>query len=168
MRHRPFRLGGCVGCPLTMTVRNVVSGTRIGRVRDDFQPWFAKCVECCCMGKCSHSVDVASAGSPDGYERKYTIRASMCCCGRVNNCGAAWCCRPDPAVYDILDTDGNIVANIQKVYAPGPAACCRVVCKFDNYVMSFPPHSTPDERSLLLAALFQVDYQLFERNTSTK
>jgi hypothetical protein len=57
-----------------------------------------------------------AVGGGDSFEKRYKVRASLCCCGRVSNCCAPSCCKPD-AVHDILDTHGNVVAHIQMTYA---------------------------------------------------
>ena len=80
---------------------------------------------------------LANMGGPQLTPR-YRLRVNICCCGRVNNCCGATCCKDD-AVYDILDMDGNLVATIQKTYgrsAPGAGccgadACCRSANDFE-------------------------------------
>jgi hypothetical protein len=90
----------------------------IGRVRENFSPFFSKCCAARCLGTVYHDVDTVSPSG--GFETKYTLRANLACCGRVNNA-----CRKDNVVFDILDTSGNVVAHLQKAYARGDGAYCR-------------------------------------------
>jgi hypothetical protein len=135
----------------------------VGRVRDDFASYCTRCFDCCCLCTSYADVEVASHAAAGGFEKRFRLRVNPCCCGRVNNCCGATCFRHD-AVFDILDAkSGEVVAHLQKTYAPGPGACCRVAFKFDNYVLEFPPSSTPEERALLLTAVFHTDYLHFEQ-----
>lgn len=162
---RPFLLGGCCCCPLEMTLNAVGEGqpVRIGRVREDFSPYFSKCLSACCLATTYTDIERAL---PDGtFEKKYSLRTNVSCCGRVNNCCGATCFKND-AVYDILDAKGNVAAHLQMTYAKskGLGACCRMGLAFNNYILEFPRDSTAEDRMLLLTALFQVEYQLFERS----
>lgn len=162
--NREFLLGGCCCCPLEMTLDAVAEGKaqRIGRVREDFSPYFSKCAAACCLGTTYTDIERAM---PDGtFEKRFSLRTNVCCCGRVNNCCGATCFKND-AVYDILDTKGQIAAHLQMTYAKGSGlgACCRAGAGFNNYILEFPRESTAEDRMLLLTALFQVEYQLFER-----
>ncbi len=94
----------------------------IGRVRENFSPCLSKCCAVLCACTVYHNVDTVS--SSGGFETKFTLRANYACCGRVNNCCGGSCCK-DNAVFDILDTSGNVVAHLQKPYARGSGACCR-------------------------------------------
>uniref|UniRef100_K3WVW8 Phospholipid scramblase n=1 Tax=Globisporangium ultimum (strain ATCC 200006 / CBS 805.95 / DAOM BR144) TaxID=431595 RepID=K3WVW8_GLOUD len=166
--QRPFLLGGCCCCPLEMNLDMVAEGQaqRMGRVREDFSPYFSKCLAGCCLATTYTDIERAM---PDGtYEKKYSLRSNLSCCGRVNNCCGATCFKND-AVYDILDTKGEIVAHLQRTYAKGSScmgACCRMGFDFSNYILEFPRDSTPEDRMLLLTAVFQVEYQIFERSGS--
>lgn len=134
----------------------------IGRVRDDFTSYFKKCFMCCF--RCTLLYDVERALAPDGsaFEKKFTLRANLCCCGRTNNCCGGTCFRND-AVFDVLDAKGAVVAHLQKTYGAGRYACCRTCYRFDNFVLEFPAASTPEDRLLLLTAIFHLDYVAFER-----
>lgn len=161
---RPFQMGGACCCPLEMTLDAMAEGQsrRIGRVREDFTPYLSRCFSGCCVATTYTDIDRAM---PDGsYEKRYTLRTNLLCCGRVNNCCGGTCFKND-AVYDILDTKGQIVAHLQLTYARGNdglAACCRMSFNFNNYVLEFPRDSTPEDRILLITALFSVEYQHFE------
>ncbi|KAG6614278.1 uncharacterized protein IUM83_10105 [Phytophthora cinnamomi] len=139
--ERPYKCGGGLCCPLEMRL-NGLSGENgevkhIGRIREDFSPYLSRFCSACCLATAYTDVERAL---PDGtYEKRYSLRVNLSCCGRVNNCCAPSCFRND-AVYDVLDPDGAVVANLQ-----------------------FPRDSTPTDRALLLAALFQLDYAIFEK-----
>ncbi|GLE08587.1 hypothetical protein PINS_up019872 [Pythium insidiosum] len=161
---RDFKLGGSCCCPFEMSLDAVGDGQsrRIGRVREDFSPYLNKCLSACCLATTYTDIERAM---PDGtYEKKYTLRTNLSCCGRVNNCCGATCLKND-AVYDILDTKGNVVAHLQRTYGRGTdcmGALCRMSFGFNNYVLEFPRDSTPEDRMLLITALFQVEYINFE------
>ncbi|KAF4322046.1 hypothetical protein JM18_003772 [Phytophthora kernoviae] len=163
---RPYKCGGALCCPLEMRL-NGMNGdydepTRIGRVREDFSPYLGRCCSSCCLATTYTDIERAL---PDGkYEKRYSLRTNLACCGRVNNCCAPSCCRND-AVYDILDPDGAVVANLQVSFGGGDClrSCCRAGGGFTNYVLQFPRDSTPQDRVLLLAVLFHLDYAVFEK-----
>uniref|UniRef100_K3WVW7 Phospholipid scramblase n=1 Tax=Globisporangium ultimum (strain ATCC 200006 / CBS 805.95 / DAOM BR144) TaxID=431595 RepID=K3WVW7_GLOUD len=162
--NRPFRIGGCCCCPLEVHLDSVVNGPvqRIGRVREDFSPYLSRCCASICMAAFYTDIDRALPGGE--YEKKYSLRVNLGCCGRVNNCCAPSCCKSD-AIFDILDTNGAVVANLQQAYARDRScigACCRSEYNFNNYILGFPPGTTVNSCMLLLTALFQIEYQLFE------
>ncbi|KAL3672563.1 hypothetical protein V7S43_001858 [Phytophthora oleae] len=163
---RPFKGGGGLCCPLEMNLSGVSEGNsevkRLGRVREDFSPYLGRCCSACCLATSYADIERAL---PDGtYEKRYSLRINQAYCGRVNNCCAPSCCRND-AVYDILDPDGAVVANLQVSFGTGEClkALCRAGGEFTNYVLQFPRDSTAQDRALLLAALFHLDYALFEK-----
>ena len=56
---------------------------------------------------------------------KYSLAVPTCCCGRVDNCCGATCCKP-ALIMDITGPDGQMVANAVKSYGgSGCAALCR-------------------------------------------
>ncbi|KAG1706750.1 hypothetical protein DVH05_027603 [Phytophthora capsici] len=162
---RPYKCGGALCCPLEMRLSGMNENSevkRIGRVREDFSPYLERCCSACCLATSYTDIEHAL---PDGtYEKRYSLRINQACCGRVNNCCAPSCCRND-AVYDILDPDGAVVANLQVSFGTGEClkALCRAGGGFTNYVLQFPRDSTAQDRALLLAALFHLDYALFEK-----
>ena len=129
-------------------------------MKENFDNYCLRCCQLMCLCTAFHDVQVLEGNST--FTSKYTIKANLCCYGRVNNCCGATCCKND-AVFDILDLDGNVAATIQKTYGPGSGACCRCCYMYNNYVMKFPASSTATERALLMVALFQLDYHLFEK-----
>ena len=138
------------------------TGMMIGRVREDFSNYCAKC--CLCMCACTWYFDVErpAPSSPSLFEKRFKLRANLSCCGRTNNCCGATCCKND-MVFDILDASGNLAGRLQKTYAPGGSACCRMCFHFDNYILEFPASSTPEDRLLLITSVFHLDYFAFER-----
>ncbi|GLE00567.1 hypothetical protein PINS_up009324 [Pythium insidiosum] len=163
---RPFQCGGACCCPLEMHVDAVAGGNlrRIGRVRENFSPYLCKCWSIGCLATGYTDMERALPGGD--YEKAYTLRANLACCGRVDNCCAPSICKND-AVYDILDPKGEIVAHLQVTYAGGDCleACYRADNHYNNYILEFPPHASVEDRMLLLTALFQIEYQFFERKT---
>ncbi len=159
--NRPFNCGAWICCPLTMDLlENSPQGAfKIGRVIENWDNYCLRCCQVCCLATVYHDVQVIENAV---YRTKYTIRANVACCGRVNNCCGATCCKND-MVWDILDPQGSIVATIQKTYGPGSGACCRCCYMFNNYILKFPTAASGTERALLLATLFQIDYHLFEK-----
>jgi len=170
--ERDMKLGGCCGCPLQMDLysMNENKKVRIGRVKENFVPYFSKCLTNLCSCTYYHDVEKYIGGNDadaDDYsfEKSYAIRTSLCCCGRVNNFCGATCCKND-LVIDVLDKNDHVVAHIQKTYAPsetgGCGAFCRAFCEYSNYILEFPANSDADDRMLLITAMFQVEYHLFE------
>ncbi|DBA05453.1 TPA: hypothetical protein N0F65_007615 [Lagenidium giganteum] len=161
---RKFHFGGWCCDPLEMQLNQVDNGQGrvLGRVREDYAPYLSRCIASCCA--CTTYTDIERM-LPDGsYEKRYTLRTNTACCGRVNNCCGATCLQND-MVFDILDTKGEIVAHLQNTYGRGSGcgAFCRMCFGFNNYVLEFPRDSTAEDRMLLVTALFQVEYQLFEQ-----
>ena len=134
-------------------------GQMVGQVREDFDNYCGKCCASLCCGLIYHKI----LDGPS-LNHKYTLKASLCCCDRVDNCCGATCCRP-ALILDILDTQGKVVAVAHKVYAKGQgcSACCRCLFEFDNFILEFPPDATPNQRALLLTSLIQLDFQVWER-----
>lgn len=169
--QRPFKCGGCCCCPLEMNLfssfQGQPEGRFIGRVMEDYDNYFSKCCSQCCACTAYHKIETPIGIGPSGetqFEQRYEIVANVCCCGRVDNCCGASCCK-DNMVFDINDMNGDRVATLQKVYASGNgcSACSRCCCMFSNYILEFPPYSTVEERMLLVTAMFQIDYHLFEK-----
>lgn len=100
---------------------------------------------------------------------RYRLRANMCCFqGRNNLCGGT-CCNHN-AVWDIEDLAGRVVGKVQMSYAPGNdmlTSLCRMVFRYNNYVVEFPKDSTAEDRVLLLCTVLQQNYQYKERTGTT-
>jgi len=162
--RREFRLGRACGCPLSMDLYkyNGEQPVFIGRVIERWQGYLSNCFETCCL--CTVSHDIQERDASGTFHKRYTLRASLACCGRVNNCYAPTCCREE-AVYDILDTSGVVVAHLTRVYGSGHgcdegcSAFFRFCQHYDNYILEFPQGSTPDQRILLITSIFQLDVQ---------
>lgn len=167
---RDFNCGGALCCNLKMDVFNQSSGeeVRIGRVRENFEPYLSKCCAQSCYCTSYHDIETCEPGAQGNaksdFEKKYTLVANISCCGPHNNCCGATCCKND-MVFDIVDTNDQVVGYLQKTYAPGPGCCdafCRMTHMYNNYLLEFPKDSTVEERMLLITAMFQLDFQCFE------
>jgi len=166
--RRPFRFGGCCH----PNVMNMYSGSEddcklIGRVRSDFDNCFQSYCKCTFKQSVQKVLPTSEFDGKTQFEKLYTVRSSVCCCG-TNNCCLASCLKND-GVFQILDKNEILVATIQKTYAYSSnncfSACCRCYAKYGNYVLEFPKGSTPEARMLLVTSLFQLDYQFFEQQT---
>ena len=113
------------------------------------------------MCQCTHYHDVFAKGSE---EPVYQIVVGKACCGAHNNCCGATCFK-ESMIFDVLDKDGKRVATIEKIFAREEEGClggvCRALHDFSNYVVSFPPGASLEEKQLLLGALTQVEYLYF-------
>ena len=105
--NRDFKMGGGCCCPLIMDMFEV-SGTeqqpsrvRIGRVRENFDNYCQRCAQACCSCTVYHDIERSLDGSEE-FETAYQLRATMCCCGRVNNCCGGTCCKNDMVSYSTL------------------------------------------------------------------
>mmetsp|Transcript_12742 Transcript_12742/g.20602 ORF Transcript_12742/g.20602 Transcript_12742/m.20602 type:complete len:353 (-) Transcript_12742:4776-5834(-) len=170
VQDKPFAIGGGLCCPVTSTVfkqgQNVVGPRKLaGRVQEDCifgENYFKRCFQRCCLGTAYSKVETVNPET--GFlEPKYKFVVNILCCGRVNNCCGATCCRND-AVFDITDMDDNVVAHVQKTYASQEncGALCRMFFGFSNYTLSFPEGASEEDRATLMAAVVQEDYHLFE------
>ena len=169
-------LGACVGLVLVRTrpeslrlrLSLVEEGGRVvGEVVEAFEPaagtssFDEKWWTCCCL--CTFFARVTSETEPG-----FTLRFNSCCCGEHNNCCGATCCRPD-LVIDVLDESGAVVSHVQKTFAPagGDESCCNTLCRclnqFDSFLVEFPAGASQRQRALLVAGLFSVEYEHFER-----
>ena len=124
---RPYKCGGCCCQPLEMTL---LRGDRpLGKVVEDFQPYGGKCLEACC---CCQSYSKVFETTPTGsLAHVYTARLGLSCCGRVNNCCGATCCK-DNIIIDVLNPAGGLVSTVQVPYGvdEGCNACMRCAEKF--------------------------------------
>ena len=126
----------------------------------------SQCCQSCCLYTCYTRVLEAKGNSSGGraMHHAYTIRTNLACCGRVNNCCGATCCK-DSAVFDILDPSGRVVGHVQKLYGGGGCgACCRSMAHLNNYVLDFPKGATMSHRVLLLGGLMQMNYAYLEKS----
>ncbi|GLC44928.1 hypothetical protein PLESTB_001690400 [Pleodorina starrii] len=157
---RPCKLGGCCCCPLEMSLY-AKDGTMQGMVVEDYDGYCGPCLEQCCM--CVYRQKVLVGSSRSSLVHKYSLVNPMCCCGRVNNCCGATCCKPSLFI-DIVDTGSNLAAVAQKTYGGGKGSdCCRCVFDFSNYVLPFPPNATHAERMLLLTGILSLEYAYYSR-----
>ncbi|PNH03986.1 hypothetical protein TSOC_009886 [Tetrabaena socialis] len=159
--QRPCRLGAMCFCPLQMRV--IHEGQLVGMVEADCDSCSRCCWEHCCLCHFTHKVLVGSSRA--NMVHKYSLKNSnYCCCGRVNNCCGATCCRPNFFI-DVVEPDGKLVSVIQKTFGGGKgcAACFRCVFDFNNYVLPFPPAATHLERLVLLTGLLSINYAYHSR-----
>lgn len=162
---RPFNCGGWICCPFTSTLHSgpTTDSRPIGMIKEDFDNYFSKCFESCCL--CTGYTDVYEADEKTNeFSKLYTLKINRCCAngGRFNFCGAT--CLKQDMVFEILNAKtGEHVATLQKTYGGnGFSSVFRCCFDFDNYVLEFPPDSTPEQRLLLLTAIMNVEYQFFE------
>ena len=74
----------------------------------------ALCVGCCCIF--THKILVVER---EALVHKYSLELSQACCGRVDNCCGATCCKPN-LIIDILDASGNLTDGaVAKTWARG-------------------------------------------------
>ena len=143
----------------------LAGGEVFGRVVEKTEPYPSMVYQCCC--KCIHYDEIHEEGPGVGAGSRHvlTTRTSHCCCGRVNNCCGATCCKHD-FIIDILDPETEeVVATLQRTYAKGDGcdALCRMCQQFQTYLVKFPPQATHRQRVLVLAAVLHLDYQHFEK-----
>lgn len=169
--ERPFKCGGGCCSPLVMHMFTATPdgslSRPIGRVTEDFSPYCGKCMEACCSYTYYTDIETVTSHSPLTFAKRFTVVQNMACCGRHSNfCGGT--CFKNDGVFDIIDSKtGQVAGSLQKTYAPGGSGCesawCRCCHMFSNYVLTFPAESTPEERALLLLAVFDTDYKHFEK-----
>jgi hypothetical protein len=109
------------------------TGEVYGRVVEKTEPYAKMLQQCCCY--CTFYDEIYEE-TPVARQHVFTTRMNYCCCGRVNNCCGATCCKHD-FIVDILDPDTNeVVATIQRTYAAGEGcdACCRCIQQFQTYL----------------------------------
>jgi hypothetical protein len=163
---RPCRMGTLCCCPLEMTMREAGPGSALlGRVVEECS--CSEVLRQCFCWTCTHHVLAARTPGAAKLDHRYSLRTSLCCCGRVNNCFGATCCKPN-LILDILSADDNkLVSTVQKTYAagaPGFEGCMRCAVEFDNYIVEFPADATPIERALLVNAVLSSEYAYFSRS----
>lgn len=168
--QRKFRLGAWICCNLNSTLFRVENGSstqQIGRVRENCSPYPCKCIEMCCL--CTTYDDIQEYVNGK-YEQRYRVRENQACCnGSHNNCCGGTCINND-MVFDVLDKEHKVVAQISKTFGGGNgisgccAALCRYAFKFSSFVVTFPDNTTEDQRALILAAVHHIDYKLFEKS----
>ncbi|RHX99887.1 hypothetical protein DYB36_013529, partial [Aphanomyces astaci] len=149
LAKRHFRTSGFWCCPMhldvsttpnqsTTTGQQSTTGqqnpVRIGRVRENFDGYLKRCYQMCCL--CTSYTNIDRLLPYDKYETRFTLRTHFCSCGRVNNCCAGTATTRN-GIFDILDPHGDIVGYLQL-------------------------WSTPEDRALLLTALFQIQVAFLE------
>ena len=110
------------------------AGEVYGRIVEKTEPYASMMQQCCCY--CTFYDEIYEESPGADSRHVFTTRMNYCCCGRVNNCCGATCCKHD-FILDILDPGSDeVVATIQRTYAAGDGcdACCRCVQKFQTYL----------------------------------
>ena len=156
---RPFAVGALCGDPVTMRVSQ--ANRLLGTVVED-SSW-GGCLKGCCLCNHTHNIMVAQPGG--GLDHRYSIVVPTCCCGRVNNCCGATCCKAN-LIMDIVSPDGKLVTTVQKTYggAGGGCECCACsAAKMNHYLVDFPEDATPTERALIVNSVLSVEYAYFSR-----
>ena len=164
--ERPCRPGMCLCCwPLDMRVyeHGAFGGgapRALGSVREECSA--GECARQCCCCVCTHRLWAGPPGARQTH--RYSLRTGICCCGRVNNCCGATCCKPN-LIMDVLTPDGKLASTVQMAYggAPGCEGCARCAFDFNNYIVQFPEEASAEDRALLIAAVMSVEYALFSR-----
>ena len=101
---------------------------------------------------CAHHVK-----TPDG-QPMYSLRASDCNTKHGCNCCAPTCCNES---YDI-DVYGPDMKYISTSAFVWPGCNCGGLTDLSNFMVVFPPDSTPDQRASLLGAMFLIEFTVNE------
>ncbi|KAG2442495.1 hypothetical protein HXX76_002581 [Chlamydomonas incerta] len=156
---RPCKMGAGCCCPLEMTITS--KGQQIGMVIEDADSYCGMCYQQCCT--CTYTQKVMMGSTRESLVHKYSLVTPLWCCGRVNNCCGATCCKPNLFI-DVVSPDGKLVNAVQKTYGAGGAGdCCRSMFDFSNYILPFPPGSSHQERLALIVGVLSVEYAYFSR-----
>eukprot|EP00978_Attheya_sp_CCMP212_P015276 scaffold39379_cov44-Attheya_sp.AAC.1 len=177
--NKPAKCGGCIGCPLESTLRDH-TGAEVGFVQENFSPYPKKCFQFACCCSFYHNVyEPVATTAPGANEMnrngeeaapKFELKVHKCCFqGTSNNCLGGTCLKHH-ATFEIRDPKtGEVVSNIQKVYAPKEhnQSCCDMSKLFggpDIFAIGFPERSTQKDRLLLITAVLQMEVALFEED----
>lgn len=166
MYHRPFKFPiNCVFCELCspeMSVQNL-DGTEVGKVIHDYS-----CMEDLC-GKRSFAVNDSNGVT------KYYIQDNTCPCsvaGCKNGMAPSPCC--PLRTLKILDEnkqefpegqaegEESKAPSIQNIFACNIMRLC--LPGLDQYKITYPEKATAEDKAILLAGLFLVEFTLFEHN----
>lgn len=169
---RKCLLGAWVCCNLTSRLYEVDNGTdgrKVGRVRENCDPYLSKCMEMYCL--CTKYDDIEEFA--DGkFEARYQVRENLCCCNGAHNNFCGGTCFNNDMVFEVIDTQTDKkVAEITKTFGGGDdaqgflAGFFRMICHFSSIVVTFPDETTEDQRALILAAAHHIDYKLFTRSS---
>eukprot|EP00667_Euglena_gracilis_P006976 EG_transcript_7037 len=101
------------------------------------------------LGCCPLRVSMAT--KEGNFELKGPPPCWICCCMSIP-------CR-DPFEFEMRHPQGSAVGTVLNV----PNGCCKMCfTSADDYEIKFAPHATADQRAMLLAAMFALDYAYFE------
>lgn len=165
--YRPFKIPiicGCVEfCSPEMQVHNLADngGEMVGRAVHDFN-----CIEQCC-GKNSWAIKDSNDVT------KYYIQDNVCPCtgGCKNSFAPSWCCplrtlkildENKQEFPEAMSEDASVRPEIQNIFACNLMRLC--LPGLDQYKITYPPNATPEDKAVLLAGLFLVEYTVFEHS----
>lgn len=102
------------------------------------------------IGCCPVTIKATDASGAEMYNIKGPCRCWMDCCMQMP-------CR-EPYDFEVRQGDAA-VGRIQNV----PNGWCKMCfTNADEYAVSFPPTATPQQRAMILATVFLLDYSFFE------
>jgi len=159
---RPFKCTlacfGCMACPQEMTITSN-EGQYLGLVIQDWS--CGRCLELVCY---PGGYSYFAVKGPNG-DTQFYLRHKMpsCCNGCVNLC-APTCCNKVFEV-DVLDADGTTV--LSRMINVFPGINCRCIADSSNLAIEFPSKADPQQKALLLGALFLVEYIYFEKTSNS-
>ncbi|KAG2485751.1 hypothetical protein HYH03_015560 [Edaphochlamys debaryana] len=150
---RPFKCGACCGSPLEMTMTDA-SGNMVGQVVEKTE---GCCFEQWCLCTYTHKVLVGS--TRQSLVHKYNIVNPTMCCGRVNNCFGATCCKQNFFI-DVTDPQGKVVSYAHQTYG-GDGGCggfFRMANDFSNYI-----DASNLDRVMLVLGMLSIEYAYHSR-----
>lgn len=154
---RPFKCTMMCCCfmlnPQELTITDD-QGSVIGRTVQDFQ-----CVPFLC-GKQYFKVE------DKGGDVQYNIERNMCC--NDNCCNPACPCLCPVQHFSIMSADmTQEVGGLDNIF---PGCNFEGLCSpdTDNYKLTFPTDSSPDQKAMLLGATILIEYLLFEKGAEEK
>lgn len=150
--HRPFKMACCCGmcCPNQISVYDA-SNNPLGSVVQECR------ASTLCCNMWWHVKD--SSGNP-----LYYLNDNLC---NRNMCAPSWCC----PVHDIQIMDhqeNNTDGHIKNIF---PGCSCKGMAgqgMRDSYHLKFPKTADPNQRALLMAGLFLIEYMVFEHDDSNE
>mmetsp|Transcript_16091 Transcript_16091/g.31526 ORF Transcript_16091/g.31526 Transcript_16091/m.31526 type:complete len:276 (-) Transcript_16091:108-935(-) len=148
---RPFRWACCCGPVMCQPNEIQVYDQNDKSIGSVVQDW-----RCCKAFMCKSYWKVID----NNNETQFVVRDDGC---KGCNCCAPSCCVPVHEI-DILDTQENPTDGILRNIFPG--CNCKGLAGSrgmrDSYHLKFPSAADQQQRALLLASLFLIDYQMFE------
>jgi hypothetical protein len=119
---------------------------KIGTTTQDWRFWQAMCLKR--YWKVTDGQDV----------HQYTVVDDMCC---NENCCAPSPCAPVRELAIYKPDEQEVVGSLQNLF---PGCNMRMFANTDSYKLTFPEDASADQKAMLLAATFLIEYQLFEKH----